>query len=355
MLSENKCDNIACEVISVLWGRFCNFPGLTTENRNAPFHEAFLNAFTPKLHGIDLHQLINLSSWIQGLNTTLGQTFFENVAHILSGGEKREFTQNKNNSMQISAQQQVIINNIVTELKNNNRSPNLDQENQLIFEIDNVKPSSLIASLDFTVDNYFETDDEIEAIELKTVRPNAGQMQGEKQKILFAKASFFIKNPNKKIKYYFAFPFDPWSDSQTGYDKDNFLSKIIEGKKFLDPNEVLLADELWSHLSGDIGTMQEILNIINQIATPEFEEKYHFIQDPVNYSKDPTKYLRIIHAWSLHRENFLLSNFEKIKKIVSVDQRASRSINNFVFDQHGNYNERRFNNLVSLMDQQTTL
>ena len=91
---EKKIQLIAFEVIKVLKRRFDNFPREDINNRNAPFHEAFLRAFKNEFaqkNITDTPFLISLASWLHGLNTTLGQSFFESVAHILSDGEKRSF------------------------------------------------------------------------------------------------------------------------------------------------------------------------------------------------------------------------------------------------------------------------
>ena len=124
---NKKIQPIALEVIRVLKTRFDNFPEDTQSNRNAPFHEAFLNAFKDKIEKYvdNVPYFISLASWLHGLNTTLGQSFFENVAHILSNGEKRTFK-----SCKITAKQQNAILEIITDLKNGQREPNLDEENE---------------------------------------------------------------------------------------------------------------------------------------------------------------------------------------------------------------------------------
>ena len=98
MIEDSKKERIAFEVIKTLFSRFENFPEDASNNRNAPFHEAFLRAFSNKLNNrvSDIPFFISLSSWLHGLNTTLGQSFFESVAHILSDGYKREFTTKRN-------------------------------------------------------------------------------------------------------------------------------------------------------------------------------------------------------------------------------------------------------------------
>ena len=48
-LSNDIKEKISIEVIKTLVTRFNNFPEDAKNNRNAPFHEAFLKAFTDKL------------------------------------------------------------------------------------------------------------------------------------------------------------------------------------------------------------------------------------------------------------------------------------------------------------------
>jgi len=112
------------------------------------------------------------------------------------------------------------------------------------------------------VDNYLEKNNFIEGIELKSVRPNSGEVRGEKQKILYAKAAFKLMNPNKEIKYYLGFPFDPTGKSALDYDKERFFNYLVEFKKFFSIDEVLLSSELWDHLSGEKDTMEQIFEII---------------------------------------------------------------------------------------------
>ncbi|MFA7662582.1 MAG: TdeIII family type II restriction endonuclease, partial [Patescibacteria group bacterium] len=107
MITQKKTQQIAATVIKILIQRFETFPIDASNNRNAPFHKAFLNAFEDKFNGkvSDVPFFISLSSWLHGLNTTLGQTFFEKVAHILSDGEKREYTSKKLGNKQIYKKQ----------------------------------------------------------------------------------------------------------------------------------------------------------------------------------------------------------------------------------------------------------
>ena len=327
-MTNPKTQLIALEVIRVLKTRFDNFPEDTQSNRNAPFHKAFLNAFKDKIEKYvdNVPYFISLASWLHGLNTTLGQSFFENVAHILSDGEKRTFKRCK-----ITEKQQNAILEIITDLKNGNRKPNLKEENKLIFETG----GDFVNALDFTADIFIMEKDYIEAIELKSVRPNAGEMRGEKLKILSAKACLKLKYPDKEIRYFIGFPFDPLSDTPTGYDKERFMKHLIEFKKYFDPDEVLLAGELWDRLSGEPNTMENILNIINKIATPDFLEKFEFINNPENFERDREKYMEILNDWYLFDEVKIFSNFDKLKK------NNFRFVHQELFKKDGKYNIKR--------------
>ena len=52
-LTDKTKEKISIEVIKTLVSRFENFPEDSSDNRNAPFHEAFLNAFSDRLEKKD--------------------------------------------------------------------------------------------------------------------------------------------------------------------------------------------------------------------------------------------------------------------------------------------------------------
>ena len=128
---EQKISEI---VIDILFKRFQSFPEDSDKNRNAPFHESFLQAFCSKLEDLQTNSsaLISLSSWLHGLNTSLGQTFFEKVAHAISGGEKREFTSSRSSLLQITEAQRLSINDIMINLSNSNSTPDLKDRKSVV-------------------------------------------------------------------------------------------------------------------------------------------------------------------------------------------------------------------------------
>ena len=343
-------EKISIEVIKTLVTRFESFPEDASNNRNAPFHEAFLKAFSDRLADkvCDTPFFISLSSWLQGLNTTLGQTFFENVAHHLCGGEKREYTSKKLGNLQIHQTQRNHISQIIVDLSNSTKLPGLRDENDLVFITDE---TLLTRAMDFSADVYIEDDEQIIAIELKSVKPNSGEMKGEKQKILEGKAALFRTNPTKNVMFYIGFPFDPTvnpvSESVTSYNKTRFLGSIINMNKYFAFDETLLASELWNFLSGQENTMEEILEIINIISTPDFLLKFQLLTD--NSKRRTSEYRTQLQEWNLFSELELVDNDAIIVQRIGRNTSLNRVYNKMAFDNKGNYNKERYNQLKELL------
>ena len=343
MLNNNIKEKISIEVIRTLVTRFDNFPEDASNNRNAPFHEAFLSAFSDKLEEnvSDIPFFISLSSWMHGLNTTLGQTFFENVAHLVSQGEKREYTSRRLGNLPITQTQRDHIAQIIADLSTSTKLPDLNYENQLLFaDYD----SGIINAMDFSVDVFIEDINSITAIELKSVKPNSGEMKGEKQKILEGKAALYRKFPGKQIHFYMGFPFDPTVDAEnevvSGFNKTRFLGQIINMNKYFDPGETLIASELWNTISREHNTMEQILEIINAISTTEFISKYQYLNE--NNNRSTQKYKEILSEWYLTSELELIEDDELLKQSIRNDRKLNRYYNKTAFDNKGNYNMDRY-------------
>lgn len=349
-LTDKIKEKISIEVIKTLVTRFENFPEDASNNRNAPFHEAFLNAFSDKLEGkvSDTPFFISLSSWLQGLNTTLGQTFFENVAHHLSQGEKREYTSKRLGNLLITQSQRDNIAQIIADLSTSTKIPNLEYENKKIFSNFD---TPLINANDFSTDVFIEDANTIIAIELKSVKPNSGEMKGEKLKILEGKAALFREFPKKRIEFYIGFPFDPTinpeTESKTSHNKTRFLGSIINMNKYFALNETLIADELWDLLSQQNNTMDQILDIINSISTTEFLTKFQYLNN--NKNRNYQEYLDILNGWNLFSEVELVKNNDIIRKKINGDRFLTRVYNKHAFDAKGNYNNDRYLQLKKLI------
>lgn len=341
IINVDISERIAHEVIRTLYSRFLSFPDddqTINMNRNAPFHEAFLNAFSDRFSKMNISnpgKLITLSSWLHGLNTTLGQSFFENVAQIISDGEKRDFTE-----ITLYTESQNKINEIISDLKNGQHNPNMIKENELIFNSGNKEE---LKAPQFTADLYVETNKEIKAYELKSVRPNSGEMRGEKEKILRGKAYLKKENPHKDVYYYLCVPYDPTeTENETAYDKERYMRYSIEFNKFIAADELLLSSEFWNHLSGKSGTMEYVLNIIRKIAKPDFFEKYCYINKPENIGTE--KYKHIAQEWFLKSEVKISQNIDKLYSIAEEDKKLQKDLHKTSFKK-GEYNFKRSEDL----------
>lgn len=113
------------------------------------------------------------------------------------------------------------------------------------------------------------------------------------------------------------------------------------------PDEVLLASELWDYLSGHKNTIQEILTIINDIATPEFENKFKLLQQyDLSTDMDVSS---LLGQWHLYKELELFHNKGIIGSDISENRTISRFFNQKCFDAQGKYNIRRYTELSGLM------
>lgn len=160
-------------------------------------------------------------------------------------------------------------------------------------------------------------------------------MRGEKQKVLIGKAVLHKLYPNKNIKYIFGFPFDPTASTAVEYDKQRFLESLVEAEKFIAQDDFLIADELWSFLASAMnGTMAEILEIINRIATPRFMDIYKHISKYQHTTEEIKIYKPIFENW------YLYSEVDIMDKIVRTTDNE-RVFNQSVFKTDGNYNQKR--------------
>ena len=339
-----KKEMVALEVIKTLKSRFDNFPEDASENRNAPFHEAFLEAFRVKIekHVSDIPIFVSLASWMHGLNTTLGQSFFEKVSHILCNGEKREFK-----GLEIGRKQQAVISDIMASLKNRERIANLTNENNEVFSADKLNS---VRIPNFSADVFYEEDHKLVLIELKTVKPNSDVFKEQKSKFLNAKAALKNKFSNKEVYFYLGFPFDPLHEAKCGYDKARFFNYGIDFKKYFATEEVLLADELWDFLSDEQGTMEELLLIINTIAKPDFMHKFNFINNTENILSEKNNYLKILSEWYLHRDFKVVSKYDTILEFAKEQRSIQRIISQNLFDSKNIYKESRVNTLLSIIN-----
>lgn len=340
--------DIATQLISSLYQQNLYFPNIFLEDLMiAESYKTYLHNFS--IHSIfvdiSIEKKITANTTFPFVIDEVGQSFFENTAHILCGGEKKEFTIGKNNNLKIEQSQKNAVSQIITDLSNGNRQPILQTENELIFQ--QPTTSNLVEGTDFTADVFCESTTDIVCIEIKTVKPNKGVFKVEKQKILEAKAALKLKYPNKEIKYFLAFPFDPLSDTPCGYDKKRFMEYSVGFTKYFDEAEILLAGELWDYLSGNTSTMEATLEIINTIATSNFMDELTFLSEVNNRINDKVNYLTLLKKWFLFQEYDLVHQDEDQIKQKLTSRKLQNLYNQSCF-KDGDYKWYRVHQLLAL-------
>lgn len=345
MITNEQKELIAIEVIRTLRSQFEKFPDEETVNRNAPFHELFLKTFSEKFKNRikSIPDFISLASWMHGLNTSLGQSFFEKTSHILSGGVKKPFTTEKNTNLKISKEQKDIVKRIVLELSNGNRKPSVLEENAECVILGKLFEEE---ATDFTVDVFLENDTQIICLELKTVRPNKGTFKSEKEKVLEAKFALKNQYPNKEILYYIGFPFDPESETPTGYDKDRFMDYSVDFRKFFSKDEFLLAAELWDFLSKENGTMDIILEIISKITKPNFLRNFEYLNNSENIKMHPLEYADYSLDWNLYSIARIAQSIPSLPQNVISKKKFQQKIMQPLFSNKMKYNNQRIKYLL---------
>ncbi len=346
-MNKNLKQEVAVQLINCLYQQMTYFPNFFFENLMLEdAYQKYLSDFSvcSKSINISIQKKITINTTFPFIVDEIGQSFFENTAHILCGGEKKEFTTRKNNNLKVEQTQRNNIATIITDLSNGNQKPSLVNENNAIFTIPT--PSNLVEGTDFTADVFFQNDTEVVCVEIKTVKPNKGVFKVEKQKILEAKAALKLRYPQKEIKYFLAFPFDPLSDIPCDYDKKRFMDYSVGFTKFFDEAEILLSGELWDYLSGNQQTMQEILAIINNIATPNFIDELTFLTEPKNRIEHKKDYLQLLQKWFLFQEYDLINQDEQIKQKITTKNLAN--IYNQSCFKDGEYKLQRVQELLKL-------
>lgn len=314
MIDKGLKQDIATQLIKCLYEQYISFSEIVSEREIIEeAYKKYLADFSENLtlSSFSIRKDFPINPIFPFVVESLGQSFFENTAHLLCGGEKKEFTTGKKNNLQIEQTQRDAIAKIITDLSNGNQIPSLQNENATIFQ--QPTASNLVDGTDFTADVFFENHIEVVCIEIKTVKPNKGVFKVEKQKILEAKAALKLKYPQKQIKYFLAFPFDPLSSTPCGYDKKRFMGHSVGFTKFFDTAEILLAGEFWDTLSGLPQTMEDILVIINTIATPDFMKELAFLSEPQNAITHKQDYLDLLQRWFLYQEYELINQSAQIK------------------------------------------
>jgi len=117
--------------------------------------------------------------------------------------------------------------------------------------------------------------------------------------------------------------------------------------KYFATDESLIAYELWDFLSGQQKTMEQILEIINTIATTSFQDKFRLLTD--NTKRTHPNYISQLTEWNLFSEIELIKNNSTIIQKIGRNTTLTRIYNKTAFNHKGNYCRDRYIELRQLL------
>jgi len=208
-----------------------------------------------------------LFSFIHSINTTLGTSIFEQVAEMIAEPlEKQAIGQYKKFEGYISSEAVLKIDALMRELRSAARTPNKEQETQLILS--SSKQGDIGKKIKKRVDLFVQKQDGTEYyFEVKTAKPNINEFAGIKKQLLEWIAMRGSQNPNIKIKTIVAIPYNP-------YEPKPYERWTLQGLFDL-RQEVLVGDEFWDFLGGK-NTYEDLLKVFEQAGLelyPEIDKK----------------------------------------------------------------------------------
>ncbi|MCF6149204.1 MAG: TdeIII family type II restriction endonuclease [Candidatus Kuenenia sp.] len=189
-------------------------------------------------------------SFIHSLATTLGMSIYEDVSLIIASETSDECFKSYGVGGAISRQQKSVINKIITELRNGNRSANIKKETSEIT----ATPSSggQFQKSGNIADFYMRRGSDEYFFEIKTVKPNIDVFEKSKAKLLE-----WIARRRKSIKVFLAFPYNPYHPEP--------YSRFTEVGMMDHPNDFLIGEEYWDLLGGK-NTFQELLDVFDKVG-----------------------------------------------------------------------------------------
>lgn len=189
-------------------------------------------------------------SFIHSLATSLGMSIYEEVSVIIASETAEEAFRNYGVGGVISKEQKAVIADIVTKLRNGERTANIAKEIKEVLaasaENGEFQKSGNIA------DFYMKRDGQEYYFEIKTVKPNIDVFEKSKTKLLE-----WVARKRKPVKVYLAFPYNPYHPKP--------YHRFTEVGMMDPPNDFLVGEEYWDFIGGE-NTFPELLEIFDEVG-----------------------------------------------------------------------------------------
>lgn len=198
-------------------------------------------------------------SFIHSIATALGMSAYEQIAKIIASPNYDIVETGYDVEGIISNEENIVISQIMQEIKNKTRVANKENE---IQEIINCRPNKG-RIIKIRADLFLKKGDEEYYIEIKTAKPNMDVFSKSKQKLIE-----WVALRKKPIRTILAIPYNPYHPEP--YNRFTLQGVLDE------ENELYVAGKFWDLLGGK-GTYEELLIIFDEIGK-EFKNE---IQDKI--------------------------------------------------------------------------
>jgi len=167
----------------------------------------------------------------------------------------------------ISTNAQKLIQSTIDELKSMSKEPDKLAETASILKV--CQTGSMKTVKRPRIDLFLETHKGVEYFfDLKTAKPNMGEIVGFKRTLLEWVAMRGAVSPKAKIRTLLAIPYNP-------YEPEPYARWTFQGMFDL-PNELMVAEEFWNFLGGD-KTYEHLLKVFEEVGIalrPEIDAKF---------------------------------------------------------------------------------
>ena len=189
-------------------------------------------------------------SFIHSMATTLGMSIYEDVSVILASETAEEAFRNYGVGGAISKKQKTVISNIIAQLRNGDRTANIEKEIKDVLNA-SAKSGEFQKSGNIA-DFYMKRDGQEYYFEIKTVKPNIDVFEKSKTKLLE-----WIARRRMPVKVYLAFPYNPYHPKP--------YHRFTEVGMMDVPNDFLIGDEYWDFIGGE-NTFPELLKAFDEVG-----------------------------------------------------------------------------------------
>ncbi len=191
-----------------------------------------------------------LFSFIQSLNTNFGTSMFEPAAKVIAFNRFENAVIHSQTPNLISSEAQLVIQEIVENLRSSRTRPDKISELAAIREVCRSGSMNPITPtvVDLLVSNQ---DGTIYMFDLKTAKPNKGGFQEFKRTLLEWSAVILAENPDADIHTCIAIPYNP-------YHPRPYSRWTMAGMLDVD-HELKVAEEFWDFLGGE-GSFTDLLD-----------------------------------------------------------------------------------------------